>query len=93
LPHSIDGKNWPTCETRSKDYPNALADFERSYAFLDKTPFDILITPHPDFSHLWQRLEQRSSSPNALIDPAACRRLATTAREWLKTRLATEASR
>jgi len=46
--------------TRSKDYPNAIADFERSYSFLESTPCDILITPHPDFSKLWQRLEQRN---------------------------------
>jgi metallo-beta-lactamase class B len=79
--------------TRSKDYPHALADFERSYTFLDNTPCDILITPHPDFSNLWQRLEQRTSNPNALIDSAACRTLAARARQWLSTRLATEAGR
>jgi metallo-beta-lactamase class B len=76
--------------TRSKEYPNAIADFERSYSFLDGTPCDILITPHPDFSKLWQRLEQRNSNPNALIDPAACRTLAGTSREALKARLAEE---
>jgi len=76
--------------TRSKDYPNAIADFERSYSFLESTPCDILITPHPDFSKLWQRLEQRNSNPNALIDPAACRTLAGTSRQDLKARLAEE---
>jgi metallo-beta-lactamase class B len=76
--------------TRSKEYPNAIADFERSYSFLESTPCDILITPHPDFSKLWQRLEQRNSNPNALIDPAACRTLAGTSREALKARLAEE---
>src|SRR5215831_13201383 len=76
--------------TRSKEYPNALADFERSYSFLESTPCDILITPHPDFSKLWQRLEQRHSNPNALIDPAACRTLAGTSRQDLKSRLAEE---
>src|SRR5262249_14295085 len=34
--------------THSNVYPNAIADFERSFTFLDKTPCDILITPHPD---------------------------------------------
>ena len=77
--------------TRSREYPHAVADFERSYAFLDNTPCDILITPHPDFSNLWQRLEQRSSNPNALIDSSACRKLAGSSRERLRIRLATEA--
>jgi metallo-beta-lactamase class B len=77
--------------SRSKEYPHAVADFEGSYMFLDHTPCDILITPHPDFSNLWQRLEQRSSNPNALIDVVACKRLADSSRERLKARLATEA--
>jgi metallo-beta-lactamase class B len=64
---------------------HAADDFARSYAFLDKTPCDILITPHPDFSSLWQRLEQRN-----FIDPAACRSLAERSRDLLKKRLATE---
>jgi metallo-beta-lactamase class B len=76
--------------TRSRVHPHAVADFERSYAFLDGVPCDLLITPHPGFSNLWQRLEQRSSSPNALVDPAACRTLAGSSRESLKKRLATE---
>src|SRR5262247_906262 len=75
--------------TRSREYPHAVADFERSYAFLDNTPCDVLITPHPDFSNLFQRLEQRSSNPNALIDSSACRKLAGSSRERLKIRLAT----
>jgi metallo-beta-lactamase class B len=33
-----------------KEYPNA-EDFERSFSFLESTPCDILITPHPD--SLW----------------------------------------
>jgi metallo-beta-lactamase class B len=79
--------------TRSKEYPHAVADFERSYSFLDRTPCDILITPHPDFSSLWERLERRSTNPDALIDPTACRALAQDARERLKKRLATEEGR
>jgi metallo-beta-lactamase class B len=76
--------------TESKEYPNGVADFERSYSFLESTPCDVLITPHPDFSKLWQRVEQRKSNPNALIDPAACRTLAGSSRQDLKARLAEE---
>jgi len=78
---------------RSKEYPHAIDDFERSYSFLNSTPCDILITPHPDFSNLWQRLEQRRSTPDALIDPTACRALAERSRERLKKRLATESGK
>src|SRR5262245_24702952 len=76
--------------TRSKEYPHAVGDFERSFAFLDSTPCDILITTRPNASDLWLRLEQRSSKPDALIDDAACHRLADNSREQLRTRLATE---
>jgi metallo-beta-lactamase class B len=76
--------------TRSKEYPHAVADFERSYAFLNTTACDILITPHPDISSLWQRLARRDSAPDALIDATACRALADASRERLKKRLATE---
>ncbi len=78
--------------TRRKDYPHA-EDFERSFSFLDSTPCDILITPHPEASHLWRRLEQRASRPDALIDPTACRVLAETSREQLRKRLATESGK
>jgi metallo-beta-lactamase class B len=79
--------------TESKEYPNAKADFERSYSFLETTPCDILITPHPDFSKLWQRLERRKSDSNAMIDSGACRTLAGTSRQDLKARLAEEEQR
>jgi metallo-beta-lactamase class B len=78
--------------TRRKEYPHA-EDFERSFSFLDTTPCDILITPHPDASNLWQRLAQRNSRPDALIDPTACHVLAVTSREQLRKRLATESSK
>jgi metallo-beta-lactamase class B len=75
--------------SRRKEYPSA-EDFERSFSFLESTPCDILVTPHPDASGLWNRLEQRASRPDALVDPNACRVLAEKSREQLKKRLATE---
>jgi metallo-beta-lactamase class B len=73
-----------------RKHPHAVEDFERSYRFLESTACDILITPHPDFSKLWQRLERRVSNADAMIDPAACRTLASSSRESLRTRLAVE---
>jgi metallo-beta-lactamase class B len=59
------------------------ADFERSFAFLETTPCDILITPHPDISDLFQRMDN-------FVDPNACRALAKSSRQRLRQRLATE---
>lgn len=67
-----------------KEYPHA-EDFERSFAFLDSTPCDILITPHPEASDLFDRWNK-----HALVDQSACRSLATSMREHLKQRLASE---
>ena len=79
--------------SRSKNYSHAVEDFERSYSFLDSTPCDILITPHPDFSDLWLRFEWRNSNADALIDPKACRVLGEKSRAALQKRLAKERDR
>jgi len=71
--------------SRSKQYLHALEDFERSYAFLEGAPCDILLTPHPDMSGLWERLEKTN-----FVDGGACRALAERSREQLRKRLATE---
>jgi len=78
--------------TASRAYPHALADFEKSFAFLEATPCDILITTHPDSSGLWDRLERREkgATPNPMVDSAACRQLASRGREQLQQRLAEE---
>jgi len=68
-------------------------DFEGSFSFLESAPCDILITPHPEASDLWKRLDQRAVKPDALVDPAACRSLAENARERLKQRLAAESAK
>lgn len=78
--------------TRSTTYPNVLKDFENSFSTLDTLPCDILLTPHPDASDLWARLEKhdRGGGVDAFVDATACRRLADGAREQLKARVAAE---
>lgn len=77
--------------TSSKGYAAALDDFERSFAFLEQVPCDILLTPHPEASDLWGRLAKRDAgSPDALVDTAACRRYAERGRAGLRTRLESE---
>jgi metallo-beta-lactamase class B len=77
--------------TRSKDYPNAISDFEKAFAFLASAPCDVLLTPHPEASDLWSRLAKRDKGdPNGMVDGTACRRLVDGARERLRKRLADE---
>jgi metallo-beta-lactamase class B len=71
----------------SRDYPTAVADFERGFATLEALPCDILITPHPIASSLWERLER---GPDGLIDRTACRNYAAAGRQRLEQRLRTE---
>jgi metallo-beta-lactamase class B len=76
--------------TQRRD-PPGMQDFEQSFAFLDSVPCDILLTPHPEVSDLFGRLEKRNQGvPNAMIDPGACKTLEATGREALKKRIATE---
>ena len=76
------------------DYPHALQDFEKSFAFLQTTPCDILVTTHPENSSLWDRLEarERGATPDPMLNPGACRELAQHGRDSVRRRLAEETS-
>ena len=77
--------------TRNNTYPGALADFQKSFATLDSLPCDILLTPHPEQSDWWQRVQKRErGQSDALIDSTACHRLADWGRDFLKKREADE---
>jgi len=79
----------------SREYPTAVHDFEKSFAFLRSAPCDILLTSHPEASGLWERLEgrQRGVRPDPLISPNACKEMAGRAAEQLRRRLASEKGR
>ena len=77
--------------SRNTTYPNVVQDFEHSFAVLEGLRCDILVTPHPDASQLWQRLARRDAgNANALIDAKACKTYAASARKNLAARIATE---
>ena len=77
--------------TRNTTYPNVLRDFEQSFTTVSAFPCDILLTPHPEASDLWGRLERRAhGDADALVDAGACRRLADAARERLQERVVKE---
>ena len=77
--------------SRNKTYPQAVADFEKSFAFLRKTPCDVLLTPHPDSSSLWARLDRRDAGEKDALADRQCPRYADRAEKQLRTRLAREA--
>ncbi len=78
--------------SRSPDYPTAVADFRRGFQVLESLRCDILLTPHPGASRLWQRVAARDDGDaTALVDPAACRAYAAAARQQLDRRLEREA--
>jgi metallo-beta-lactamase class B len=72
---------------RFSDTPTSLAAFERGFEKLEALTCDILITPHPGASSLWQRLER---GREGLVDPTLCQRYAAAARRQLERRLETE---
>jgi metallo-beta-lactamase class B len=73
--------------TDSARYPMAIADFERGHTLLEALSCDVLITPHPGASALWERA---TTAPEGLIDRDACKRYAESARRALRARLAAE---
>lgn len=79
--------------TRNATYPHAIADFERGFAVLERLRCDILVTPHPGASQLFERFAAREGgNAAALVDGDACRRYAASARKQLAARIARERS-
>jgi len=80
--------------TRNTTYPNALADFRRAHATIERLPCDVLLTPHPTASALWGRVSARDGTVlPALVDRSACSRYAATARRLLEARIEQERGR
>lgn len=73
--------------THSTTYPSALADFARGQAVLEALPCDVLVTPHPSASRLWERV-----AAGSLVNRNACRDFAAAARASVARRVASEQS-
>ena len=71
---------------RFTDHPRRIAAAERGFSAIAALPCDLMITPHPSVSNLFERL----SGAAPLIDSAACRTYAQAGRERLAKRLSTE---
>jgi metallo-beta-lactamase class B len=77
--------------SRSQHHPDAVSDFERSFATLASLPCDVLLSTHPDASDFWSRVERRAQGDaGALVDPKACARYVADGRERLRKRLVME---
>ena len=65
--------------------------FARSYKVLASLPCDVLLTPHPEVSRLWDRIGRRDGGDAAaLVDKSACVHLADGARQQLGARIDAE---
>jgi len=94
---AVSGDNF-----RFTDHPQLVQGFRDSLAFLRSASCDILLTTHPEVSDLWDRLAARqrnapsgtasaeAHTPDPMIDPSACLKLATNASSQLEDRLASE---
>nr|WP_063842701.1 LRA2 family subclass B3 metallo-beta-lactamase [uncultured bacterium BLR2]ACH58985.1 LRA-2 [uncultured bacterium BLR2] len=76
---------------RFKDHPEVLQAFASSFSRAESAPCDVLLTPHPDASQLFQRLDPEGGTRAASIkDDTACRRYVQAARDTLARKLASE---
>jgi metallo-beta-lactamase class B len=73
---------------RFTDNPDRLSPLLSTFKTVERLPCDILVTPHPSFSNLFERL----SGAQPLIDATACKTLAAAMRKRLDDRLAKEAA-
>lgn len=74
---------------RFTDHPDYVAAFNRSIDVVASLPCDILVSPHPLASDLFDRLDGKAP----LVDSGACRHYADSARGNLERRLREEAGR
>ena len=74
---------------RFTDHSERVAPFRATFDRVAALKCDVLITPHPGVSNLFERLNGKEP----LIDPDACRRLVAAMRKRLDERLAKERAR
>ena len=73
--------------------PSIVDSFERSIGIVEALPCDILLSPHPGFFGMQDKLRrQNAGESGAFIDPKACREYAGAARTRLEQRIAQESA-
>jgi metallo-beta-lactamase class B len=74
--------------TDEAQHPGVVAAFRKSLTRLAELPCDVLLTPHPSASNMWNRIGPGATAP--LVDANACRELAARATKTLDERIAKE---
>ena len=86
-PVSADGFRF----TGSANTPSIVETFERTISTVEQLPCDILLSPHPGFFGMQDKLGRRSAGEtDVFIDSNACRAYAGAARTSLERRIAAE---
>lgn len=75
---------------RFSDHPEVIQQFESSFSRIASLPCDVLLTPHPAQSQLFERLDTGKENTDAIKDAEGCRKYVQGAREALAKRLETE---
>jgi len=75
---------------RFSDHPEVVQSFEKSYQRLEALPCEVLMTPHPAQSQMFERLDKGAANTEAIKDVDGCRKYVAAAREALAKRLAEE---
>jgi len=71
----------------------AVQRFRDGQARIEGLRCDLLVTPHPEATRLWERVAQRDAGDaSALLDAGACRRFVAASRAALAARLGREAA-
>jgi len=71
-----------------KTNPGVLAAFQKTLEDIAALPCDIVLTPHPSASQMWQRIGKEAEQP--LIDAEGCRNYAAKGKKGLDARIAKE---
>ena len=75
---------------RFSDHPEVVQQFESSFGRIAALPCEVLLTPHPAQSQLFERLDTGKENTDAIRDPEGCKKYVQGAREALAKRLETE---
>lgn len=80
--------------TGDATHPPIVERLRKSIAIVAELPCDVMVSTHPEFSNLFEKLERRESGADAdaLIDENGCRDYAAGAVETLEKRIADEGS-
>lgn len=75
---------------RFTDHPEVIEGFQKSFARIEALPCELLLTPHPSASRLFERLDTGKENTEAVKDAEGCKKYVQGARDALAQRLEKE---